>query len=100
MVGIALYACVAGNGSCVPRHGHGADTPRVDASLTCFSFQQAENIVIFSSRPRDQAGTNMKTKTEDDLEDIPMAYLWYVVLAITAIAVTAVVLVIRLFLEV
>lgn len=39
----------------------------------------------------------MKTKTEDDLEDVPMAYLWYVVLAIAAIAVTAVVLAIRLF---
>jgi hypothetical protein len=39
----------------------------------------------------------MKTKTEDDLEDIPMAYLWYVILAIAAIAVTAVVFVIRLF---
>jgi len=39
----------------------------------------------------------MKAKTKDDLEDIPMAYLWYVVLTIMAIAVTAVVLVVRLF---
>jgi hypothetical protein len=39
----------------------------------------------------------MKAKTKDDLEDIPMAYLWYVVLAIMAIAVAAVVLVIQLF---
>jgi hypothetical protein len=39
----------------------------------------------------------MKTKTKDDLEDIPMAYLWYVVLVIMALAVTAVVVVIRLF---
>ena len=39
----------------------------------------------------------MKTKRKDDLEDIPMAYLWYVVLAIIAIVVTAVVVVIRLF---
>ena len=39
----------------------------------------------------------MKTKMNDDLEDIPMAYLWYVVLAIMVIAVAAVVLVMRLF---
>jgi hypothetical protein len=39
----------------------------------------------------------MKTKTKDDLEDIPMAYLWYVVLAIIAIVATAVAMVIRLF---
>jgi hypothetical protein len=39
----------------------------------------------------------MKTKMKDDLEDIPMAYLWYVVLAIMAIVATAVVVVIRLF---
>ena len=39
----------------------------------------------------------MKTKRNDDLEDIPMAYLWYVVLAIMAIVATAVVVVIRLF---
>jgi hypothetical protein len=41
----------------------------------------------------------MKTKMKDDLEDIPMAYLWYVVLAIIAIVATAVTVVIRLFLE-
>jgi hypothetical protein len=39
----------------------------------------------------------MKTKRNDDLEDIPMAYLWYVVLAIAAIVATAVAMVIRLF---
>jgi hypothetical protein len=39
----------------------------------------------------------MKTKMKDDLEDIPMAYLWYVVLAIMAIVAAAVTLVIRLF---
>ena len=39
----------------------------------------------------------MKTKMKDDLEDIPMAYLWYVVLAIMAIVATAVIVVIRLF---
>ena len=39
----------------------------------------------------------MKTKMKDDLEDIPMAYLWYVVLAIIAIVATAVGVVIRLF---
>ena len=39
----------------------------------------------------------MKTKMKDDLEDIPMAYLWYVVLAIMAIVGAAVVLIIRLF---
>ena len=40
---------------------------------------------------------SMKAKAEDDLEDIPIAYLWYVVFAIVAIAVAAVVLIIRLF---
>ena len=39
----------------------------------------------------------MKAKMKDDPEGIPMAYMWYVVLAIIAIAVAAVVLVIRLF---
>ena len=39
----------------------------------------------------------MKTKNKDDPEDIPMAYLWYVVLAILAIVATAVAVVIRLF---
>jgi hypothetical protein len=39
----------------------------------------------------------MKTKMKDDLEDIPMAYLWYVVLTIIAIVATAVAVVIRLF---
>ena len=41
----------------------------------------------------------MKTKMKDDLEDVPMAYLWYVLFAIVAIVATAVVVVIRLFLE-
>jgi hypothetical protein len=39
----------------------------------------------------------MKTKMKDDLEDIPMAYLWYVVLAIIAIVAAAVAVAIRLF---
>jgi hypothetical protein len=39
----------------------------------------------------------MKAKMKDDLEDIPMAYLWYVVLAIMAIVAIAVAVVIRLF---
>ena len=39
----------------------------------------------------------MKAKTKDDLEDIPMAYLWYVVLAIIAIVAAAVAVAIRLF---
>jgi hypothetical protein len=39
----------------------------------------------------------MKTKMKDDAEDIPMAYLWYVVLAIIAIVAIAVAVVIRLF---
>jgi hypothetical protein len=39
----------------------------------------------------------MKTKMKEDLEDIPMAYLWYVVLAIMAIVTAAVGAVIRLF---
>jgi hypothetical protein len=41
----------------------------------------------------------MKAKMKEDLEDIPMAYLWYVVLAILAIAVAAVALTIQLFEE-
>ena len=42
----------------------------------------------------------MKTKMKDELEDSPMAYLWYVVLAIMAIVATAaiaVAVIIRLF---
>jgi hypothetical protein len=39
----------------------------------------------------------MKTRMKDDLEDIPMAYLWYVVLAITAIVGVVVAVAIRLF---
>ena len=39
----------------------------------------------------------MKTKMKNDLEDLPMAYLWYVVLAITAIVAAAVAVAIRLF---
>jgi hypothetical protein len=39
----------------------------------------------------------MKTKMKDNLEDIPMSYLWYVVLAIMVIVATAVTVVIRLF---
>jgi hypothetical protein len=41
--------------------------------------------------------TNVKAKVKDDLEDIPMAFLWYVVFTIVAIAVAAAILVIRLF---
>lgn len=39
----------------------------------------------------------MKAKVKDDLEDIPMAYLWYVVFTIIAIAAVAAVLVVGLF---
>jgi hypothetical protein len=39
----------------------------------------------------------MKTKMKDDLEDIPMAYLWYVILAIMAIVAAAAAAIIRLF---
>ena len=39
----------------------------------------------------------MKTNMKDDLEDIPMAYLWYVVLAITAIVAAAMAVAVRLF---
>lgn len=35
----------------------------------------------------------MKTRTKDDLEDIPMAYLWYVVLAIITIVATVAVVI-------
>jgi hypothetical protein len=38
----------------------------------------------------------MKTKMKDDLEDIPMAYLWYVILAIIAIVAAALAVAIRL----
>ena len=41
----------------------------------------------------------MKTKMKDDLEDLPMAYLCHVVLAIMAIVAAAMAVVIRLFLE-
>jgi ABC-type microcin C transport system permease subunit YejB len=39
----------------------------------------------------------MKTKMKDDLEDIPMAYLWYVILAIMAIVIAAVAVVSLLY---
>ena len=39
----------------------------------------------------------MKAKVTDDIEDIPMAYLWYVVFTIMAMAVAAVLVVIQLF---
>jgi hypothetical protein len=39
----------------------------------------------------------MKTKMNDDLEDVPVAYLWYVVLGIIAIVAIAVAVVIRSF---
>jgi hypothetical protein len=39
----------------------------------------------------------LKTKMKDDLEDISMAYLCYVVLAIIAIEAAALAVVIRLF---
>ena len=42
-------------------------------------------------------GATMKNKMKNDPEDIPMAYLWYVILAIMVIVATAVALVIRLF---
>ena len=35
----------------------------------------------------------MKTRTKDDLEYIPMAYLWYVVLAIITIVATVAVVI-------
>lgn len=41
--------------------------------------------------------TKMKDNLESDLEDVPMAYLWYVVLAIMAVVAAGVVLIIRLF---
>jgi hypothetical protein len=39
----------------------------------------------------------MKTKMKDDPEDIPMAYLWYVIIAIIAFVATAVAVVMRSF---
>ncbi len=39
----------------------------------------------------------MKAKVQDDVEDIPMAYLWYVVFTIMAIVAAAVVVVVRMF---
>ena len=42
-------------------------------------------------------GATMKTKMKDDLDDIPVAYLWCVVLALIAIVAGAVAAVIRLF---
>jgi hypothetical protein len=75
------------------------------APLTAFQFSAGrvsageDNCDLLVSARKVQGGTNMKTNRKDDLEDLPMAYLWYVVLAIMAIAATAVVLVIRLFWE-
>ncbi|HEX3966429.1 MAG TPA: hypothetical protein VHW70_00560 [Edaphobacter sp.] len=39
----------------------------------------------------------MKAKVKDDVEDIPMAYLWYVIFTIMVIAAAAVVVVLRMF---
>jgi len=47
--------------------------------------------------PCNGQGATMKTKMKNDLEDIPMAYLCYVALAITAIVAETVAVVIRLF---
>lgn len=41
--------------------------------------------------------TSMKGQINEDLEDIPMAYLWYVVFAIMALLAAAAVVVIRMF---
>jgi hypothetical protein len=38
----------------------------------------------------------MKTNTNDDLEDIPMSYFWFPVLAIVTMVIAAVAVVIRL----
>lgn len=37
----------------------------------------------------------MKTKMQDDIEDIPMSYFWYPVLAIVAMGVAAMALIVR-----
>ena len=98
MAGIALCADVATNGSRVFRHGSHADSSWMVSSLTRLIGQQAENNwnLLVSGRS-DLGGTNMKAKMKEDLEDIPMAYLGYEVLAILAIAVAALVVVIQLF---
>jgi hypothetical protein len=57
-------------------------------------YFSARRRVLVSTR--NGQGATMKTKMKDGLEDIPMAYLWYVVLAIMAIVTTAVAVVIRL----
>jgi hypothetical protein len=46
---------------------------------------------------RNGKGVPMKTNMKDDLEDIPPAYLWNVVLAIMVIVAAAVAVVIQLF---
>lgn len=81
----------------MPRIGCNAGTPGMGAPL--IAFQQAEDdcdlLVSTAMLKMDEYETKMK----GDLEDIPMAYLWYVVLAIMAIALVAMVsliLVIRL----
>jgi hypothetical protein len=101
MAGVVLFAGVATNGSHVPRHGIDADTPRMDSSLSSLSLQQPKNNCDSSSlRPtqiqEEVTNMNMKAKAKDDVEDIPMAYLGYVLLAIMAMVIAAVVLVIRL----
>ena len=40
--------------------------------------------------------TKMKTNMNDDLEDIPMGYFWYPVLAIATMVVAAVAVVIKM----
>jgi hypothetical protein len=78
------------------------------ASLTALSISSRLKITaiflqglagLFRSRRVMAKESHMKTKTKDDLEDLPMAYLWYVVLAIMAIVAAAVAVVIRRFYE-
>ena len=61
----------------------------------CHADVPARRTVLVSTC--DGQGATMKAKMKDDLEDIPAAYLWYVVLAIIAIVAAAVAVVIRLF---
>jgi hypothetical protein len=76
------------------------------ASLTAFDIQPEGTRVTPMYLPARRTalvstcngeGATMECKVKDDLEDIPVAYLWYTVLVIIAIVATSVAVVIRLF---
>jgi hypothetical protein len=99
MAEFALCAGVAINSSRVPRPWTNPDPPGMVSSLTKFesSVGREQSQPSCLHRSAEGGTTNMKAKIKDDLEDIPMAYLWYVIFTIMTMAIVAVLVVIQLF---